>query len=168
VFLYCVTRRRNFTDLGFNRPGTAFAWIAVLAAQAGLIWFDATLGPVGAASGLLSPYALAAAAIVGPCAAFAEETFFRGFLMEELRRGGFGVALQCVISGIFFGLAHFSYVAGPGGWSIPVFTGLLGVFWSFIYILGKRSLWPTIVAHVINDAVLIPSVFYLILSHAHG
>ncbi len=167
VYLYCLVRRQSFADLGFNRRGTALAWAVVLLAQAGLIWFDSTLGPVGKAPGFLSPYALMASALVGPCAAFAEETFFRGFLMDALRRGGFGPLLQCVISGIFFGLAHFSYVAGPGGWSIPVFTGALGVFWSFVYVLGKRSLWPTIVAHIINDAVLIPSVFYLILSHAH-
>lgn len=167
VVLYCLIRGRRFADLGFNRRGTAVAWLVVLLVQAGLIWFDSTFGPVGKAPGFLSPYALMASALVGPCAAFAEETFFRGYLMDELRRGGFGAVLQCVLSGIFFGLAHYSYVAGPGGWSIPVFTGALGVFWSFVYILGGRSLWPTIVAHIINDAVLIPSVFYLILGRAH-
>lgn len=166
VLIYCGLRKRNFADLGFNRPGTALAWIVVLAGQAGLIYFDTHLGPVGNAPGLFAPYALLAAAIVGPCAALAEETFFRGFLMEELRRGGFGVTAQIVISGIIFGLAHLAYLSGPQGWSIPVFTGILGMFWAFVYVLGRRSLWPTIVAHAINDAVLIPSVFYLIVLHS--
>lgn len=165
VFLYCLVRRRSFADLGFSRRGTVLAWILVLAGQAGLIWFDTHLGAVGRAPGALGTYALLASAIVGPCAALAEETFFRGFLMEELRRGSFGVTLQCLISGLFFGLAHLSYLSGPAGWTIPVFTGVLGIFWSFVYVIGKRSLWPTMVAHAINDAVLIPSVFYLIGMH---
>jgi hypothetical protein len=32
-----------------------------------------------------------------------------------------------------------------------------------VYVLAKRSLWPTIAAHIINDAVVIPSVYYLMV-----
>jgi len=164
VFLYMRLTGRRLVDLGYNRPGTALAWILVLVVQAGLIYFDMHLGAVGRAPGELGPYALIASAIVGPCAAFSEETFFRGFLMDALKRGGFGTALQIVISSLFFGAAHLGYVRGLSltDLSIPIFTGVLGVFWSFIYVLGKRSLWPTVAAHIINDAVLIPSVFYLL------
>ncbi len=165
VALYLKLRNRSFSGLGFDRPGPVLAWVVVLAGQAGLIWFDTHLGPVGKAPGALGPYALLASAVVGPCAALAEETFFRGYLMDELRRGSFGTAAQIVIAGLFFGVAHVSYLTTPQGWSIPIFTGLLGMFWSGVYVMAKRSLWPTIVAHVINDAVLIPSVFYLIAAH---
>jgi len=171
VFLYLRFSGRRLADLGFNRRGTALAWLLVLAAQAVLIYFDTHGGAVGRAPGALGPYALLASAIVGPCAAFAEETFFRGFVMDTLERGGFGVISQIAISGLLFGLAHLGYVArfSATDLSIPVFTGLLGAFWSFIYVLGKRSLWPTTVAHIINDAVLIPSVFYLLVVRlSHG
>lgn len=165
VFLYLRLNGRRLADLGFNRPGTALAWGLVLAAQAALVYFDTHGGAVGRAPGALGPYALIASVMVGPCAAFAEETFFRGFLMDTLERGGFGMATQIAISGLLFGLAHFGYVAhlSMTELSIPIFTGALGAFWSFIYVLGKRSLWPTIVAHIVNDAVLIPSVFYLLV-----
>ncbi|MBU6473450.1 MAG: CPBP family intramembrane metalloprotease [Alphaproteobacteria bacterium] len=165
VALYLKLRGRSFAGLGFNRPGTILAWVAVLAGQAGLVWFDTHLGPVGKAPGALGPYALLASAVVGPCAALAEEPFFRGYLMDELHRGRFSTTAQIAISGLFFGVAHVSYLTTPQGWSIPIFTGLLGMFWSGVYVMAKRSLWPTIVAHMINDAVLIPSIFYLIAAH---
>lgn len=163
VFVYLRLRGRRLADLGYNRPGTWIAWTLVLVAQAGLIYSDTHMGPVGRAPGFMGPYALLASVIVGPLAAFSEETFFRGFLMDTLERGGFGIAPQIFISALFFGVAHLGYVASFSftDLSIPIFTGVLGAFWSFIYMLGKRSLWPTIVAHIINDAVLIPSVFYL-------
>ena len=165
VFIYLRLRGRRLADLGYNRPGTWLAWTLALAAQAGLIYSDTHMGAVGRAPGFLGYYALLASVIVGPLAAFSEETFFRGFLMDTLQRGGFGTALQIVISALFFGVAHLGYVASFNftDLSIPIFTGVLGAFWSFIYVLGKRSLWPTIVAHIINDAVLIPSVFYLLV-----
>jgi membrane protease YdiL (CAAX protease family) len=165
VFVYLRLRRRRLADLGYNRPGTWLAWTLVLVAQAGLIYSDTHMGAVGRAPGFLGSYALLASVIVGPLAAFSEETFFRGFLMDTLQRGGFGTVLQVVISALFFGVAHLGYVRvfNVTDLSIPVFTGLLGAFWSFVYVLGKRSLWPTIAAHIINDAVLIPSVFYLLV-----
>lgn len=169
VWLYCRVTGRRIRDLGFNRPGTRFAWALVLAVQALVIYSDTKMGALGHAPGALSTYALFGSAFCGPAAAFAEETLFRGFMTEELRRGGFGVFWQVAISMILFGCAHLSYASGPYGWTIPVFTGLLGGFWSVVYILGKRSLWPPIVAHTINDAVLIPSVFYLMAARAlHG
>ena len=165
VFVYLRLSGRRLADLGFNKSGTGLAWLLVVAVQAGLIYFDVRGGAVGRAPGALGPYALLASAIVGPCAAFAEETFFRGFLMDTLERGGFGAASQIAISALLFGAAHFGYVThfSLTELSIPIFTGLLGAFWSFIYVLGRRSLWPTIVAHIVNDAVLIPSVFYLLV-----
>ena len=165
VFVYLRFSGRRLAELGYNRPGTWLAWTLVLAAQAGLIYFDTHMGAVGRAPGALGSYALLASTIVGPFAAFSEETFFRGFVMDTLDRGGFGTVMQIVISALLFGLAHLGYVGRLSftDLSIPIFTGLLGAFWSFVYVVGKRSLWPTIAAHIINDAVLIPSVFYLIV-----
>ena len=167
LWIYLHLRGRRLRDLGLTRGGTALAWAVVLAVQAGLVWFDIAHGPAGIAPNPLNPYALMASAIVGPTAALSEEIFFRGYVMDELHRGGFGPAVQIAVPMLLFGLAHIGYLSTPGGWSIMLFTGLLGGFWSVIYLIGGRSLWPTLVAHTINDAVVIPSAFYLMF-HAAG
>jgi membrane protease YdiL (CAAX protease family) len=168
VLTYCAVRGRRFVDLGFKRPGTVVAWVLVLVVEGGLIALS-TRGPLSLGKIPPTPYAIYASVFIGLAAAFAEETFFRGYIMEQLRGGGFGPFVQCLISMLLFGIAHYSYVStGPSGWTIPVFTGMLGGFWSLIYLMGKRSLWPVIVAHVINDALVIPLAYYNIPSHRHG
>jgi membrane protease YdiL (CAAX protease family) len=161
VALYCRLQKRSFVDLGFNRGGTFVAWLLVAAGEACLVYSNIHSGPIRHVPGVLGPYALIAAAIAAPCAAFAEEIFFRGFLMEIMRRGGLGVVWQILISGLLFGLAHVGY-AGLD-WTAMVYTAVLGMFWSLVYLLAKRSLWPTIIAHIINDAIVIPSVYYLMV-----
>jgi membrane protease YdiL (CAAX protease family) len=161
VALYCRLRKRSFIDLGFNRGGTLVAWLLVAAGEAWLVYSNIHSGPIRHVPGVLGTYALIAAAIAAPCAAFAEEIFFRGFLLETLRRGGLGVIWQILISGFLFGVAYVGY-AGLD-WTTMVFTAALGMFWSLVYVLAKRSLWPTIAAHIINDAIVIPSVYYLMV-----
>jgi membrane protease YdiL (CAAX protease family) len=167
LWIYLHLRGRRLRDLGLTRSGTPLAWGLVLAVQVALVWFDIAHGPVGIVHDPLNAYALMASAVIGPCAAISEEFFFRGYVMDELQRGGFGPVVQAVVPMLFFGLAHFGYLSTPGGWSIMLFTGLLGGFWSVIYLIGGRSLWPSLVAHTINDAVVIPSAFYLMF-HAAG
>ena len=162
VSIYLWATGRRLRDLGFNRPGTLWAWVLVLAVEALLLWFDITKGPVGRATNPLNVYALAGSAFAGLGAPLAEETFFRGFLMNELEWGGFGVVVQIAASAVLFGAAHYAY----GDWVMATMTGVLGGFWAFIYVLGKRSLWPTLVAHGFNAIVVIPSAFYMIASHA--
>lgn len=164
VWIYCRWRGRRLS--GYRYGGTALAWIAVLGAQVVLSWWDLRHGGASRGPWNPNPWHLYASAFIGPAAAVAEETFFRGFVMDELAAGGFGPVPQVAVSMLLFGLAHLSYVSTPGGWTIPVFTGLLGGFWSLVYLIGRRSLWPATVAHAINDAVLIPSVFYMFLAHA--
>ena len=165
LWLYLAWRRRAWRDLGFSKAGTALAWILVLAVQAAICWFQLRnpYGPLAHVKNPLNPYALAGAAFAGIAASLAEETFFRGFIMDELMRGGFSTAWQIVVSMLLFGSVHLSFASLD--WTVPVLTGLLGGFWSVIYILGRRSLWPSIVAHCINDALLVPSFFYFMVSH---
>jgi membrane protease YdiL (CAAX protease family) len=163
VAVYCRLRHVSFIELGYNRGGTWKAWLLVLAVQAGLIALDVRGNAVGHAPGAFGFYALSMSAFVGVAAAIAEETFFRGFVMEEMRRGGFGPVVQVVASMLLFGGAHYSYSAGPGGLTVPILTGLVGGFWSIIYLMGRRSLWPVIVAHIINDAIVIPSAYYVMM-----
>lgn len=164
--LYLRFRHRQLADLGFARPGTLIAWVLALAVEAGIIWLQvhSPYGPIARAPNPTNLYALAAGLIIGLCASIAEETVFRGYVMDELKRGGFSIPLQILISMVLFGALHVSYTSLD--WTVPVLTGLLGGFWSIVYVLGKRSLWPTIAAHIANDAVTIPSTFYMIVQFA--
>jgi membrane protease YdiL (CAAX protease family) len=163
--LYLALRRRSLVDLGFGRPGTVIAWVLALGVQGAIIWFQVRnpYGPLAQARHPLNPYALAGSGFAGFAAAFAEETFFRGYVTDELRRGGFAAPWQIIISMLLFGAIHLSFASLD--WTVPVLTGLLGGFWSIVYILGRRSLWPTIAAHFVNDAVIVPSVFYMMAAH---
>jgi len=163
LWLYLHVRKRRMRDLGLTRQGTLVAWLIVLALQGGIVWLQlhSPMGPWARAPNHLNPYALLASAIVAPAAAFGEEILFRGYIMDELKGGGFGRVLQVIISMLLFGAAHVTLASAD--WTIPVFTGLLGGLWSIIYLLGKRSLWPSIVGHMINDAVLAPSAIYMVI-----
>jgi|GEM_PF-112411 len=70
---------------------------------------------------------------------FVEEVLFRGFMLNELRRG-FGVLLSVVFSSILFGLMH-----GTLTWGIM--AGTLGILLAWIA-LRMRSVWPAIATHV--------------------
>jgi membrane protease YdiL (CAAX protease family) len=168
LWLYLAWRRRSWRDLGFGKAGTAVAWILVLAVQAAISWFQLRnpYGPLAHVKNALSPYALAGAAFAGIAASLAEETFFRGFIMDELRLGGFSALWQVVVSMLLFGSVHLSFASLD--WTVPVLTGLLGGFWSVIYILAGRSLWPSMAAHFLNDALLVPSFFYFMVAHGLG
>ncbi|MEQ1864878.1 MAG: CPBP family intramembrane glutamic endopeptidase [Micropepsaceae bacterium] len=165
VWLYCLIRGHNIADLGFSRAGTPLAWIVVLAVQ-GLLFAIELRGPIGSVGDRFNTYALYSSIMIATTAAFAEELFFRGFLIEVLRRGGFSNVIQVVISALLFGAVHLSYIPRDiYGWTIPVGTAIIGLFWGFVYIWGKRSLWPVITAHFINDFVVLPAAFHLMLSH---
>jgi membrane protease YdiL (CAAX protease family) len=161
IWLYCRLRGQSFADLGFNRPGTAVAWLVVLAVQ-GLLFVGEMRGPIGTVGDRFNDYALYASFMIATTAAFSEELFFRGFLIETLRRGGFANWVQVSISAMLFGAVHLTYIPRDlYGWTIPVGTAIIGVFWGYVYIWGKRSLWPVITAHFINDFVVLPAAFYL-------
>ena len=165
LWLYLAWRRRSWRDLGFSKAGSALAWILVLAVQAAICWFQLRnpYGPLAHVKNPLNPYALAGAAFAGIAASVAEETFFRGFIMDELRIGGFSVPWQIVTSMLLFGSVHLSFASLD--WTVPLLTGLLGGFWSITYVFTGRSLWPSIAAHFVNDALLVPSFFYVMASH---
>jgi uncharacterized protein len=77
-------------------------------------------------------------------AAFAEELFFRGIVYGALRR--YGVLLATVVSALLFGLAHGVNVVLPA-------AVLLGVVNAVLY-ERSGSIWPPIVAHAVNNAIL--------------
>jgi len=85
-------------------------------------------------------------------AAFGEELFWRGYLMNRVadlfgrRQGAWVVSL--VIVYIVFGLAH-GY-QGLTGW---IEEGLAGIILGLMYLRTGRNLWVPIIAHGVSDTI---------------
>lgn len=79
-------------------------------------------------------------------------------LHDAICYGRLWQVLQVLMPGIAFGLAHASYLnQGFLVWlAIMLPTALLGMLWGVAYLLRRRSLVPTIVAHSLNDATESP------------
>ena len=78
---------------------------------------------------------------------FAEEIFFRGFLLDKLE-GILGSANAIVITSILFGTAHLLY----GNIYPAVMTGIVG-FILAILVIRIRNLYASIVAHILFNLI---------------
>lgn len=174
VVLWLVLRNRgsSFRDLGVWRVGTLAAWVvalffAAVSISSNLRFLPRMHVPISSAF-LPTGFHLVAALVLGVTAGFCEEVLFRAFLMTEFERGGYGKAMQVLMPGLAFGLAHAGYL-GVGflpwlGIALP--TALLGVMWGISYLLGRRGLVPAMVAHFLNDATALPWVtFFMVTGH---
>jgi membrane protease YdiL (CAAX protease family) len=92
---------------------------------------------------------LFAALILGVTAGFGEQVLFRAFLMAQFAKAGYGKAIQVLIPGLAFGLAHACYLnQGFLVWlGIALPTAFLEMIWGVAYLLGRHSLLPTIAIH---------------------
>jgi membrane protease YdiL (CAAX protease family) len=99
-------------------------------------------------------------------AAFGEEMLVRGFMMNRLAGlfGGTRTAwvLSLAVSSVLFGLMHL--YQGPVG---VVLTGIAGFLLGAAYLLVRRNLWVTILAHGLVDTLAFVG-FYLGLIRAGG
>jgi uncharacterized protein len=113
---------------------------------------------------------LFAALILGVTAGFCEEVLFRSFLMTQFAKAGYGRAIQVLIPGLAFGFAHAGYLnQGFLVWlGIVLPTAFLGMMWGVAYLLGRRSLLPTIVAHFLNDATALPWIVFFMMTNPHA
>lgn len=89
--------------------------------------------------------------IVWTSAAFAEEMFFRGYLITRLQEGFSGAyiapILAILISAAIFGFGHMGY-QGLRGFIV---TGSIGIAFGIMYLLLKKNLWPIIFVHGFVD-----------------
>ena len=87
-----------------------------------------------------------------------QEVFFRGYLILRLRRGGFGVFGQLLLSSLAFSAIHVGYLGDGWGGAVPPLLGTLGLGaalgWAFVR--AGDSLLPPIVAHVAILVVIQP------------
>lgn len=165
-------RRSSFREFGVWRFGTWPAWIIALLFAALSIGSNLRLLPrmhVPISYAFVPPgFHLVVSLLMGITAGFCEEVLFRAFLMTEFARAGYGKFMQVLIPGLAFGLAHAGYLnQGFLPWlGIMLPTAFLGMMWGIAYLLGRRGLVPTLVAHFLNDATALPWIlFFMITAH---
>ena len=174
IALAFVLRRRGFSfrDLGVWRFGTWHAWVVALlftglSTASNLRFLPRMHVPISQAfwpPGLHLPAAL----IIGISGGFCEEVLYRAFLMTEFANAGYGKAMQVLIPGLAFGLSHAGYLnQGLLPWlGLMLPTAFIGMMWGVAYLLGRRSLVPTIVAHFLNSATAVPWIlFFMVTGH---
>ncbi len=83
-------------------------------------------------------------AVVSLGAGFAEELFFRGFMLTRFA-AKYGPRAGIALTAVCFGLCHLDVMHAPLAAAIGAFLGWVS--------LRARSLWPAIAAHVVNNAV---------------
>jgi membrane protease YdiL (CAAX protease family) len=163
-------RQSSFKDLGVWRLGTWAAWTlalltAALSIASNLRFLPRMHIPIYYAL-LPHGFHLAAALLMGTTAGFCEEVLFRGFLMTEFAKAGYGKWMQIVIPGLAFGLSHAGYLSqGFLPWlGIAVPVACVGMIWGGAYLLGRRSLVPAVVAHFLNDATALPWIMFFMIT----
>ena len=164
------SRKSSFTELGVWRVGTWSAWTlalltAVLSIASNLRFLPRMHIPISSAFFPHGPH-LFAALLMGITAGFCEEVLFRGFLMTEFAKAGYGKGMQVVIPGLAFGLSHAGYLSqGFLPWlGIAIPVACMGMLWGAAYLLGRRGLVPAIVAHFLNDATALPWIMFFMIT----
>jgi membrane protease YdiL (CAAX protease family) len=78
-----------------------------------------------------------------------EELFFRGVIMQSLRRFGDGFALVC--SSVVFGLAHLNAAQGVSAFFIALAIGF--------FVLRTGSILTGVIIHFVNNALVVAAEF---------
>ncbi len=91
---------------------------------------------------------IAAGVLIVIVAPFAEEIFFRGFIFGGLRRR-FSFLTAAVLSGLIFGLFHFTGLSSIG--VVPQLA-LFGFALAWLY-EKTGSIYPSIAVHAVNNAL---------------
>jgi membrane protease YdiL (CAAX protease family) len=154
--------REALRRLGLRRfEPSALGWMFVVlgAYYAGAIAFSAiVLTPkqqdIGKELGVCNPgigIAVAAVLAIVVLAPVAEEIFFRGFFFAGLR-SRWSLWPSALLSGAIFGLVH-----APTGPTAAIPLAGLGVGLAWLY-NKTGSLWPSMLAHFLNNALAISVV----------
>jgi membrane protease YdiL (CAAX protease family) len=166
IVLWQRARGMSLADLGWRKPTTGLALgLAILLGAAYIggsyMGAQAILPSVDVAE---FNWVRVVLAPVGIFMAIAEEAMMRGFFMSELHRARVAVWLQIIASGACSASYHCLHE--------PTLIGFLPSFVLFtmhagLYVLGKRSLTPTIVAHSIYHVLGEPYLLMMVLTVMH-
>jgi membrane protease YdiL (CAAX protease family) len=149
----------GFTSAGMGGP---LAWLLAVLISTYYVWAVAHYFPA-VRERMFRPTLLKLIAVIAAVmAGIVEEVIFRKWVMDYLDRGGTGMLLQVLASGLAFGLAHAIW----GLWARSfdavlhsvVSTGILGIALGVVYLAADRSLAPCIVAHFFMTALSEPGL----------
>ncbi|MEZ5973197.1 MAG: CPBP family intramembrane glutamic endopeptidase [Hyphomonadaceae bacterium] len=180
--IYLWRRGGSWASLGLRKlpglkskllllPQTLLAIVAILACgnlaglageQLGLWTYSQAPAGVEARWGNIEgnlPVYLLWLAITWTSAAFAEELFFRSFLITRFRAALAKIPMSEVLAIVFaaaiFGYGHFYYQGIRG----LVSTGAIGIALGTLYLLYKQNLWPLILAHGLVDTMVFTALY---------
>jgi membrane protease YdiL (CAAX protease family) len=90
---------------------------------------------------------------------FAEEMFFRGYLVTRLRaflgEGWIGSVVAVILPAMFFGYGHMYYQGVRG----LISTSAIGIAFGTMFLLLRRNLWPVILVHAVVDSIAFTATF---------
>lgn len=161
-------RGMSLSDLGLWRVPRPAGWIAaVFLAGASVLLLSA--GPVRSRIVWtdMSAFRLYTAILAGVAAGCCEEIVFRGYIMTALGRSGVGLVGQLVGAAALFGLAHVGWSSGGSAREMlaPIInTGIAGLLYGCVYVIGGRTLMPVIMAHAVTDMLIEPWLLLASLS----
>jgi membrane protease YdiL (CAAX protease family) len=172
--LHLRMRNETWRRFGLRRPTswTRLALQTLLVTVVVLLFFVFVIGPVSQLTGerpdvshLLPirgnlPILLWALFAIWISAAFFEEMFVRGYLLNEIADllGGraAAVVVAVLVSSFFFGIAHL-YQGASG----VIVTGLAGLIFAIAYLACGRNLWPVILAHGLVNSLSVIQIYFM-------
>lgn len=164
VILFSFLRRwlkgqgRKLQDIGWGQPTTLPAILVAIVFAVGYSAYTLTNPLIGPNALGISLFKLAGV-VVGVVGAIVEECVFRGYLITELERLKVSTLAQILVSGVSFGIIHIGFdFAGV------IITFLMGLVMAAAYIIGKRSLTPSIVSHALINILIEPWLLLFIIT----
>lgn len=149
----------SFADLGWRRPTTR--WAMVAAVVFGVLWSALTYARGGDPWAM--PWQRLPMILFAPVIALGEESA-RAFILQHLHRGGVPAWLQIVVGGIAMGSYH-GFVGGHYTIMYAISSFVMFALLSALYVWGRRSLTPVLLAHALAHMLADPSLTQGIL---HG
>ena len=108
--------------------------------------------------GNLGPYLLWVS-IAWISGGFAEEMFFRGYLITRIgnvfANAKYANTLAVILPALLFGYGHYYYQGLRG----LITTGLIGLGLGILFVAYKRNLWPLIIGHACVDTLVFTAMY---------
>jgi membrane protease YdiL (CAAX protease family) len=157
----------SLVALGWDRAPTTLSVVCALALAAawlGMSWMGVRQLVPTADPGEFHWIRLALAPL-GIFMALVEETMMRGFFMNQLNRAGVSTWLQILASGVCTALFHALQSASVQAFAQTfIFSTILFSLLAGLYVLGKRSLYPNLIAHGLTEALGEPYLLMMVLA----
>lgn len=149
---------RSLEDIGWRRPTTIPAILLGILFALGYAFYTLSNPLIGPNAKEISLFKLAGVS-VGVVGAIVEESVFRGYIMTELVRIKVSTVTQILVSGVSFGIIHigFDFIG-------VLLTFIMGIVMATVYVIGKRSLTPSMISHALINILIEPWLLLFIIS----